>query len=104
MTEVDRTVADLEGLPRKNGELAFDAPWQSRVFGMAVALNERGIYEWNDFRERLVVAIGQQPEAEYYASWLDAFERLMLDRRAVTPEEVRQRTSEFQSMERTEVY
>ena len=38
-----REIADMSGqaaLPRKNGELVFDEPWQGRVFGMAVALHE----------------------------------------------------------------
>ena len=28
--------------PRSNGELVFEAPWESRSFGMAVALSEPG--------------------------------------------------------------
>src|SRR5262249_18525318 len=46
---VDRVVAAMEGataLPRENGELVFDEPWQGRAFGMAVALHEDGLYEW----------------------------------------------------------
>ena len=42
--QVDRVVAVMEGaaaLPRKNGELVFEEPWQGRVFGMAVALHEQ---------------------------------------------------------------
>ena len=27
-------------LPRHNGELAFDAPWEGRVFGMAIGVVE----------------------------------------------------------------
>jgi hypothetical protein len=54
---VDRRVANLEGeagLPRKNGELVFDAPWEGRAFGLAVVLNEKGAYAWDDFRARLM--------------------------------------------------
>ena len=28
-------------LPRRNGELVFEAPWQGRAFGMALAVVER---------------------------------------------------------------
>lgn len=57
---VDRTIANLDGttsLPRKNGELVFQAPWEGRAFGLAVALNEKDAYHWNAFRTRLVEQI-----------------------------------------------
>ncbi|HEX5822841.1 MAG TPA: nitrile hydratase accessory protein [Candidatus Limnocylindrales bacterium] len=104
MSEVDRRVADLDGLPRKNGELVFEAPWQGRAFGMAVALHELGAYDWDEFRQRLVAEIGQHADEEYYASWLDAFEQLLLQRGTLTPDEIGRRTREFSSLERTEVF
>jgi hypothetical protein len=39
----DQHVEDLSddlAVPRKNGELVFEAPWEGRVFGMAVAMSE----------------------------------------------------------------
>ena len=33
-------------LPRRNGELVFEAPWQGRVFGMALAVVERLGVPW----------------------------------------------------------
>ena len=39
----DRRIEDLGdslAVPRKNGELVFEAPWEGRVFGMAVALSD----------------------------------------------------------------
>ena len=29
--------------PRDNGELVFEAPWESRAFGVAVALHDAGV-------------------------------------------------------------
>jgi nitrile hydratase accessory protein len=104
VSQVDRQVAELEGLPRKNGELVFDAPWQSRAFGMAVAMNEQGSYEWEAFRGHLVDEIAEEPEREYYASWLDAFQHLLLERRLLTAEELDRRTAEYLAMERDEVF
>jgi hypothetical protein len=52
-----RIAADANGpaaIPRRNGEPVFDEPWESRVFGMAVGLCERGFYVWDEFRERLI--------------------------------------------------
>ena len=60
MPEADRRVADMEGpaaLPRENGELVFEAPWEGRAFGIAVALAEQGRYEWEDFRQWLIGVI-----------------------------------------------
>jgi nitrile hydratase accessory protein len=59
--------------PRRNGELVFDAPWQTRLFGMTMALHEAGAFEWEDFRQRLIAAIGDwdasHGEAEPYEYW-----------------------------------
>jgi nitrile hydratase accessory protein len=95
---------DLEGVPRKNGELVFDAPWQSRAFGMAVAMSEGGTYAWEDFRSRLIAEIGEEPEREYYASWLEAFSHVLLAEGVLDHAELERRTSEYLSMERDEVF
>ena len=46
-----------EAPPRRNGELVFEAPWESRAFGMAVALCEQGLFEWEEFRRCLIAEI-----------------------------------------------
>jgi nitrile hydratase accessory protein len=66
-------------LPRRNGELVFEAPWQGRVFAMALAVVERLGLDWGEFQRRLIVEIDAHPEAPYYESWLAALERLALD-------------------------
>jgi nitrile hydratase accessory protein len=44
--------------PMANGEVVFDAPWQGRVFGMAIALSEAGVFAWSEFQERLIEVVG----------------------------------------------
>ena len=44
--------------PRDNGELVFAAPWESRAFGLALALTETGLIDWEDFRQALIREIG----------------------------------------------
>ena len=47
----DRAISAMSGsaaLPRRNGELVFAEPWEGRAFGLAVALNENGAYDWPD--------------------------------------------------------
>ena len=108
----ERLASELTGasaLPRKNGELVFATPWQGRAFGMAVALNEGGAYPWDDFRERLVTEIAAaeargEDGAAYYERWLAAFERLLAERGLITPEELEERTYQFEFGERDDVF
>jgi nitrile hydratase accessory protein len=104
MTDVDRAIASLEGLPRRNGELVFEAPWQGRAFGMAVALTKTRHFAWDAFREVLIAEIAAHPDAAYYASWLGAFERFVVERHVVTEAEVASRTAEYVAMERDPVF
>lgn len=103
---VDRRIANLEGeagLPRKNGELVFQAPWEGRAFGMAVALNDRGAYDWEAFRTHLVENIaGGEPD--YYHSWLGALENLLVERGVLTAAEIGARAAEYEAMERDPVF
>lgn len=108
---VDRVVAVMEGraaLPRQNGELVFEEPWQGRVFGMAVALHESGLYEWEEFRQTLIARIAAA-EARggpfaYYEVWLQTFEDLLTRKRLVTAPEIDETTYQFEFGERDEVY
>ncbi len=103
---VDRQIADLGGdaaLPRKNGELVFQAPWQGRAFGLAVVLNEKGAYPWDEFRSGLVEQIAKGIP-DYYENWLNALESLLLARGVVTRDEVKERAAEYQALEREPVF
>ena len=84
-------VTDMSGpaaLPRRNGELVFEAPWQGRVFGMALAVVERLGVPWAEFQRRLIAEIAAHPDAPYYVSWLAALERLVLEHGLATSEEL----------------
>ena len=71
------TLADMD-LPRRNGELAFDAPWQSLVFGLAAAVVERACNgDREPFRRQLVIAIAAEPDRPYWESWTAALEALV---------------------------
>lgn len=106
-----RLVADMGGvaaMPRKNGELVFEAPWQGRAFGMAAALHEAEMYDWNDFRDRLIAQIAAAEKREepfdYYACWLKALESVLTEKGLLGADEIEERTSEFEFGERDEVY
>ncbi|HTJ37805.1 MAG TPA: nitrile hydratase accessory protein [Dactylosporangium sp.] len=81
---------DVEGPaapPRSNGELLFAEPWESRAFGMAVALHEAGVFGWSQFRDALVARIAMG-EATYYQHWLGAVEDVLAARGTVAAGEV----------------
>ena len=108
---VDRVVAIMEGaaaLPRKNGELVFDEPWHGRAFGMAVALHEQGMYEWEEFRQTLIRRIAEAERAGgpfvYYEIWLATFEELLARKGVVTPAELEEAAYQFEFGERDEVF
>ncbi|XHX79037.1 MAG: nitrile hydratase accessory protein [Stenomitos frigidus ULC029] len=89
--------------PRCNGELAFDDSWESRAFGMAIALSKKGHYEWEEFRQQLIASIAtweaahalDDPNWNYYQRWLAALEHLALESALITPEELDQQTAAF---------
>jgi len=75
-------------LPRSNGELTFDEPWQGRALAIAIALVERLDLRWDDFRRHLIAAIDDEPDRPYWDSWataLDAFVAEHLPNAAVPP-------------------
>ena len=85
--------------PRRNGELVFEAPWESRLFGLTLALCEAGLFEWEEFRRLLIEEIGafdaagSAPETwSYYARWEAAFERLLAAKGVCAPAELEDRT------------
>ena len=65
-------------LPRRNGELAFDAPWQSTVFALAAAVIEHAFGgDREPFRHQLIEAIAAEPGRPYWESWTAALEALV---------------------------
>ena len=55
-SEVRGEVSLMEGggaLPRKSGDLVFHDNWERRAFAIAIALYEKGYYDWDDFRRIL---------------------------------------------------
>jgi nitrile hydratase accessory protein len=106
VTRVAPEIANLEGpaaLPRKNGELVFEAPWEGRAFGIAVALSENGTYAWDEFRERLVDRIADGTPW-YYESWLGALESVLLERGLLDEDELAARAAEFKDLRRDPVF
>lgn len=103
---VDRRIADV--LPRRSGEIVFDSPWEKHAFAMAVAMCQKGLVPFDEFRWRVVAAIstweranqGQEERFHFYERWLLALERLLTDRGILSREEIERRASAIASDER----
>ena len=108
------TSCTLDGVaapPMLNGELAFEAPWQGRIFGIARGLAEQGIYHWDDFRARLIEQIAafdrshssepagvsgaSTPRYRYYDHFLRALETLLAERGLIAAGELSERIGMF---------
>lgn len=74
----------------------FEAEWQRRAFGVAVALAEFGHYPWSSFQRQLIAAIGDwegtaEPERggwEYYEHWLAALEKILVEHSLLSMDEL----------------
>jgi len=97
-------------LPRQNGELLFDEPWESRAFGIAVALSETGTYSWDNFRTHLIGEIEgwelengsdcatPEPGGEawnYYRRWLASLEHVLVEGGIISADELASRQLEL---------
>lgn len=92
-------------LPRRNGELVFQAPWESRAFGVAIALHDAGAIDYEVFRSRLIAEIAEheherEPGAAedgggYYERWLDALQNLLVEQELVSAAEIGERSTEI---------
>jgi hypothetical protein len=57
----------------------FIAPWQARVFAVAVLTCERLDLSWDTFRDQLKAAVAEDPHRPYYDSWTVALERVVAE-------------------------
>ena len=82
--------------PRRNGELVFAEPWESRVFGLTMTLHEAGAFSWEEFRARLIDEIGRteaDPERHaYWRCWQRAFESVLDAKGLCAIQDLEQRT------------
>jgi nitrile hydratase accessory protein len=83
---VDLPITGPTAPPRSNGEMVFDAPWESRLFGVTMALVEAERFSWSEFQQRLIASVGRweadHPDGEgyrYYERWAEALESLLAD-------------------------
>ena len=80
-----------------DGEPVFRAPWEAQAFAMVVALQERGLFTWDEWARalgRAVEAQDSEPEG-YYGCWLAAAERLVAEKGVTSAEALARRRDAF---------
>ena len=99
--QADRQISTMEAqiaLPRENGELIFQAPWEARAFGLAVALNQQDLYKWREFSAELAVTIAAADQkndpSSYYTRWVASLEELIIARGLISREQLDAKTAE----------
>jgi len=91
--------------PMANGEVLFEAPWHGRVFGMAVALHEAGVFSWDEFQRQLIDVIGlwdrnarDADEYEYYEHFQTALQQLMVDKDLLSRDDLAHRQTHLANL------
>jgi nitrile hydratase accessory protein len=79
-----REAVSMPRLPRDEGGPVFREPWEAQAFALAVALNRRGLFTWNEWAAALGEEIKRAQAAgdpdlgnTYYRHWLAALERIL---------------------------
>jgi len=100
--QADRQISTMEAqiaLPRENGELIFQAPWEARAFGLAVALNQQDLYKWREFSAELAVTIAAADQkndpSSYYTRWVASLEELIIAKGLLSREQLDAKTAEY---------
>ena len=87
-----------------NGEVIFDEPWQGRMFGMARAMAEAGLFTWDEFRGHLIDAVARWENAnaadpaavyQYYTQFQLALEELLARKGLIGSAALQDRTETF---------
>lgn len=109
--EANQTIDEIKDsvdLPQEGNELVFEAPWQARAFSLVVTLHRQGLFEWNEFQNRLIEQVQagtfedeeEDSESVYYRHWIAAFEQLLADKGIFDDETIEERALEFAQGER----
>jgi nitrile hydratase accessory protein len=95
-------IAALPEIPRDAEGPVFCEPWEAQAFAMAVALHERGVFDWSEWAAALAAEIKiAQAEGDpdrgdtYYRHWLAALEKLVAAKALANGTELAQRRDQW---------
>lgn len=102
MTHPAVAINELPALPRDQGGPVFNEPWEAQAFALAVRLSEAGYFTWSEWAtvlsQEIKAAQGRgDPDLglTYYQHWLNALERICVDKGLVNRDDMRWRTAEW---------
>jgi nitrile hydratase accessory protein len=79
-----RATQSVQSITRNEEGPVFREPWQAEAFALALSLNERGVFTWNEWAATLgeeikkAQAAGDPDTGEtYYHHWLATLERIV---------------------------
>jgi nitrile hydratase accessory protein len=91
-------INELPALPCDQEGPVFNEPWEAQAFALAVRLSEAGYFTWSEWATVLsqeIKAAQAQGDPDlgqtYYQHWLNALERICVDKGLVGLEDMRQR-------------
>jgi nitrile hydratase accessory protein len=91
-------LAALPEIPRGSDGPVFAEPWQAQAFAMTLALQERGLFTWAEWAERLAAEIERAQAAgdpdrgdTYYHHWLAALEKAIVEHGLFNADDLAQR-------------
>ena len=95
-------LADRVHLPRDADGPVFAEPWQAQAFALAVALERRGAFGWDEWVSTLAAEIAAHPAgdgedagAAYYRQWLAALEAMVAAKSLAGQTEMARRKEEW---------
>lgn len=99
MIDPGGAIRALPMLPRDQDGPVFNEPWEAQAFALAVRLSEAGCFTWSEW----VAVLGQEIKAAqaqgdpdlggtYYRHWLNALERICVDKGLVGRDTMHRRT------------
>jgi nitrile hydratase accessory protein len=93
---------DLPALPHDAEGPVFNEPWEAHAFALAVRLSEAGCFSWPEWTAVLSQEIqaaqerrDPDPEPSYYQIWLNALERLCVEKGLVSAAAVHRRKEQW---------
>ena len=73
----------------EDGEPAFHADWEARVYALAAMLRRRGLFNSDELRDAIErLPPEQYLAASYYERWLFTVETLLEEKRLLAPGEI----------------
>jgi nitrile hydratase accessory protein len=93
-------MSELPDMPCDTEGPVFRTPWEALTFAMAVTLQQKGLFSWPEWANKLsdeiraAQAAGDPDTGEtYYQHWLRALEHIVVEKGAVTPEQLAERAA-----------